>query len=1087
MKKTFLLLVGIVCSCLVWGETITIINTIDDLAGLATDIEGKSGYDGQTIEIKADLVVSKIWTPIGTAAQPFQGKVKGNGHIISGLGAIKGTDGLGVFGYVGEKATIEDLGIGTGHIKTMKNDVCQYIGSLVGHNAGTINRCWNMATIEVNGTNVGGLVGWNEGQITDCYNAGPITKATDSIGGLVGANKGKISYCYNIGFVRNGLGLVAQDEGGTITEGYYDRQLYIQSPDAEHRDPTGVVAKDKTLEMFTLFSSRNVWTNSADNYPILTKFKDHEAAQVSVASIDVTNNGGAEPDNHLNQLVSDFRVSLSHDVTWEKISPINNSWIVQDPQNQDVWNVNRPCRTTEVMMTAGKNGHVREIIAIPMHIEDFLPGSWGGDSIMACLNEPLYIKDISLKKNDDPSGGKPEYRVKLVITRLADNVDTTIIEQDSWNKFVEAYINQSWTPTKPGYYMIKRYAADSQCHIEWEESDGQLPVFVPDTLKPGKIQSGNLSKCHDESSLITINSIEEALCEGTTISYYWTVNSNEIEGQTGATLTKYQLSAPGQYTFKRYAYNDGCEPKDKAKAAENEYTVTVFKAFEPGSIRSDSIVACSVEDALQQLSKIEGAEATGGDGTYTYTWDMYEDKETRQLEGEVGKDLDLTDYVTMNARYVFTRKAQDGYCVVEGQACEGKVVIEIYGTITAGQIESKTIDKTCISSEEKEIKVEIASLRPATTERGKISYIWYMVVNGYTSIVSRDSESLSFTLSLDGLSKETEFMFYRTAYNSSCGSAEVRADGETKMVVSFAEAIDKEIIICESQFVNGKYTYAYPSSEKPHKQVVFDLNDLQPQRFTDDSETSTCPSVVTLTPVVIPVPEIQTENNVVICQDRGDGTLTLYFQMVKGSADMYDIKLSESLRPYFDNQTYISGIMPRVKEGEIGEITLYCKHISYHGGEKDLYLQVGLSSKEEGLSPCLSAASKIKLTVTQGGYIENKYDKVLFIDNNPKKETDPKFTAYQWYKNGFIIEGATGQYYHEGGATLVGSYFADLTYIENGKEMVMRTCTLQLPVESGKKVGAPTSDVTKQLEDGQIVIQRAGAKYTIFGNKLSNL
>lgn len=1291
MKKSLLLLFGIVCSCLVWGQIP--INTIDDLAGLATNIVAENGYVGQTIEINADLTVSKIWTPIGTEAQPFQGTVKGNGHIISGLGAIKGTDGIGVFGYVGAQATIEDLGIGTGHIKTMKNDVCLYVGALAGHNAGTINRCWNMATLEVNGTNVGGLVGWNEGEITDCYNAGPITKATDSIGGLVGTNKGKISYCYNIGFVRNGLGLVAQNEGGTITEGYYDRQLYIQAPDATHPDPAGVVAVDRTPEMFSLFSSREAWTNSADNYPILTKFKDHDAAQVSAASIIVIVDS-TKLDNHINQLVSDFKVNESNGVNWAKSSPTDNSWIVKDSENPGIWKVDRPCRVTEVIMTANKNGHVREVVAIPMHIEDFLPGRWGGDSVMACLNEPLYLKDIQLKEDEDPKGGVPAYKVKLVITRLADNVDSVMIEKDSWEEYEGAYKNSSWTPTKPGYYVIKRYAADSQCHIEWEKSESELPVFVPDSLKAGEIEARDNDSLCFADSIISILSTEEATCEGTIVSYYWTMNGDSIKGQTGASLTDFALPQPNKYTFKRYAYNNACEPRDKAKPAKNEYTVTLLAEFKEGKIsskkswsicdptkvveevgtisaqaatggdthityqwymgdaaiegenakkqdlalgsvtlpdnfaygqtyifyrmakdgkcqttpvstdtvkievypefnqgdikpatnaticweeshsitienataasfggltvhyywtvngveipNSDSetltyelsevkeytfkryaynekcvskteaipattvytvtllaefnpgfiteedslvIVACSTEDALQQLSTITGSEAIGGDGTYTYSWEMYENGVLLQLEDEENKDLDLTKYVTMNARYVFTRKAQDEYCITEGLSSKGKVVIEIYGNITPGQIENKTIDMTCLNPQVKEIEVNIASERQATTERGNIVYSWYMVVNGETYAVAYDTESLSYTLSLEGINTETEFTFYRTAYNSDCGSDEVKANGQTKVIVSFGDVLYKEVVLCESQFENGKYVYSYPNQQEARISHTFYLDKIEKENtwiFRDPIEAD-CRPQVTIKVFVIPAPKIETENVAEVCQEGEDGTLPIYFRMKKGSANMYSIELSEGLRPYFDNKSHIEGTMPLVNEGEAGVITLHCKRIGYLGGEKIMYLQVGVESEEAGQSTCFCTPSEIRLTVTQGGYIENKYDKVLFIDNNPKKETDPKFTAYQWYKNGILVEGATGQYYHEGGATLVGSYFADLTYTENGKEMVMRTCTLQMPVEAGRKVGAPTTDVTKQLEDGQIVIQRAGAKYNIFGSKMSNL
>lgn len=1294
MKKTFLLLVGIVCSCLVWGKIS--INTIDDLAVLATDIVAENGYAGQTIEINEDLMVSKIWTPIGTAAQPFQGTVKGNGHIISGLGAVKGTDGIGVFGYVGENAVIEDLGIGTGHIKTMKNDVCQYVGALAGHNAGTINRCWNMATLEVNGTNVGGLVGWNEGEITDCYNAGPITKATDYIGGLVGTNKGTISYCYNIGFVRNGLGLVANNTGtDNITEAYYDRQLYIQAPDATHPDPAGVVAVDRTPEMFSLFSSREAWTNSADNYPILTKFKEHDAAQVSVASIDLTNDGNSLPDNHLNLLTDFFRVNTANGVNWQTPSPASELWVYPSVEDPTLWVVGHPCRPTEEIITVSKPGHVREVYTFPMPVADFYAGKLAADSIMICLNEPLYYKDIDFTLDIDPWGGCLPYHLIMDAIHLDKNGDTlshdTVFNVNSWEAYVEIMKEGSWTPTESGYYHLKRSVADAQCHPYLEESEGFIFVYVPDELTAGEIEARDNDSLCFADSIISILSTEEATCEGTTISYYWTMNEDSIKGQTGASLTDFALPQPDKYTFKRYAYNNACEPRDKAKAAKNEYTVTLLAEFKegkisskkswsicdptkvveevgtieaskatggdehityqwymgdaaiasateqnltlssvtlpatfvygqtyifyrtakdgqcqttpvstdtvtvevypvfmegtiqsadddslcwtdnhtitigsladatfgdlpvyyywtvneveipdsdsktltyelpavgeytfrrfaynekcisktdavaatseykvtlltefnPGGIPSVTITACSVADALEQLSKITGTEAGGGSGKYNYSWEMYENGVLLQLEDETGKDLDLTKHVTMNARYEFTRKAFDTKCDTEGQLSEGKVTIEIYGVITPGRIENKTIDKTClIPGQVKEVVVEIASLQPATTERGvNIVYTWYMVKNGVTTVVGGNDKDLNYTLSLEGINNETEFTFYRTAYNKDCNSPEVKANGETKVIVSFGDTIYKEVVLCESQFENGKYVYSYPNQQEARISHTFYLDKIKTENtwtFRDPIEAD-CRPQVTIKVFVIPAPKIETENVAEVCQEGEDGTLPIYFQMKEGSANMYSIELSEGLRPYFDNKSHIEGTMPLVNEGEAGVITLHCKRIGYLGGEKIMYLQVGVESEEAGQSTCFCTPSEIRLTVTQGGYIENKYDKVLFIDNNPKKETDPKFTGYQWYKNGILVEGATGQYYHEGGATLVGSYFADLTYFENGKEMIMRTCTLQMPVESGRKVGVPTSNVTKQLEDGQIVIQRAGAKYNIFGNKMSNL
>ena len=152
-----------------------------------------------------------------------------------------------------------------------------------------------------------------------------------------------------------------------------------------------------------------------------------------------------------------------------------------------------------------------------------------------------------------------------------------------------------------------------------------------------------------------------------------------------------------------------------------------------------------------------------------------------------------------------------------------------------------------------------------------------------------------------------------------------------------------------------------------------------------------------------------------------------------------------------------------------------------------MYMQVGTKSEQSGQETCFSAPKEIRLQIAQGGYILSKYDKVLFIDNNPKTDLDHKFIDYQWYKNGAPVEGAKGQYYAEGGEILRGSYFADLTYLENGQPVVLRTCTMEMPIENARRTSVPTENISKQLENGRIVIQRGDAKFDVLGNKISSL
>ncbi len=1511
MKKRFLLLFMLACSCIMWGQTI-MIETLDDLVQLSSDNATANGYAGQTIELNANLTITKPWRPIGTAAQPFQGTFKGNGHVISGLGAISGTDGVGLFGYVGANGTVQEVGIGTGHIKTMKNDVCENIGALAGCNAGTIVRCWNMATVEANGNNVGGLVGQNNGKIEDCYNAGPILKATDVIGGLVGMNTGKINRCYNIGFARNGYGLVEKSTG-TITEGYYDSQLYIQIPEPyQHIEPEGVTAVEKTETMFSLFASSEQWTNSNDNYPMLTVFKEHDAAKVSVASANV-DPLNVSTENHMNILIGFFTVNTGNGVSWNTTSEEQANWVFPTGINNE-WGIAHPCRPTECILTVSKGNHVREVYAAPLPVNPFDPGVILADTQTICVDDTLYFQHVEYVTYGDPGGGVADYKILLIATQFnfdGDSIKNDTILDAGFGEYYDLFWHGGhWIPTEPGIYKIRRYAADSQCHLDYAEAYGCIPVIAPDTVNPGDINASESDSLCYADSVITISNKEAAQCPKTKILYYWTVNGDSIEGAHAADL-EYTLPQPGTYSFLRYAYNDKCTSKEEAKVApteynvilldefkegeiistdtfricnpedvittvgtitateatggdnkigyqwymladgtptaisgatsqdlilsdvanqlsfefdktysifrmvndstcqtepisskdtviiivypkfeegdiqaaddtlcweaehtitinsaadatfgsldvfyywtvqfaegsedsiqeanaasltytdfiapgtytfhryaynilcvdraeaikdsseykvtlleefkegeisstteffvcdtamvistvgtitateatggdnkigyqwymlanetptaiegatsqnltlsdvadqlsfefdktysffrmvndstcqtesisskdtvvitvypefkegdiqaaddslcweaerkvtinstadatfgsldvfyywtvqfangseytiqgaedasltdftdfiapgtytfrryaynticmdinsavkdSSEYKVTFLEEFEPSSIIADSIAVCTVEEALALITTIQGNPATGGDGTYSYKWNMREEGTTDMLPDSIanGKDLDLTKVTLRQGfKYTFYREAKDDYCQTEWQRSDNTVIIDIYGAVTAGEIENKTIDSTCmVASLTEKFDVVIGSVKDATTPKGDIAYTWYMIVNNGDPVIVGNDKTFTYTFETKDIDALTTYTFYRTAKNIQCGSEEVRAEGVTKVQVSLTGTIEKELILCESQFINGKYDYYYPV-ENPYRKVTFDLNNPKSISFSDLMASTTCPPYVTLTPVVIPSPAISTDNEAEVCQDGETGALTLYFLMEKGSADMYSIELSEGLRPYFNNQAYISGdLNETVHEGERGAITLQCNRIGLLG-EKIMYLQVGTKSEQSGQETCFSTMKAINLHIAQGGYIMSKYDKVLFIDNNPKKETDHKFIDYQWYKNGAPVEGAKGQYYTEGGEILHGSYFADLTYLENGLPVVLRTCTMEMPIENSRKTPLPTENVSKQLENGRIVIQRGEAKFDVLGNKISSL
>lgn len=1091
MKKSILLWLMVLCGSIISAQAIEI-NTVEDLSALATNNESQNGYVGQTIDLKADLTITKVWRPIGTRDYPFRGTFKGNGHIISGLGAIAGTDGVGLFGYVGEEGVIEEVGIGTGHIKTMKNDECQYVGALVGRNNGTIRRCWNMATLEVNAIHVGGLVGQNSGTMEDCYNAGPILKAIDYIGGLVGTNTGAIRYCYNIGYAANGYGVVAQSTG-TINDCYYDRQLYIQNPDATHRDPQGVTAMERSADMDTIFSARSAWQQMGDNYPILKAFQSQDAAIVSVASIDLTNDNKALADNHMNLLTSDFIVNAENGVNWAVTSPLMEQWVYPDAAIANLWRVAFPCRPTDVILQVSKNGNVREVYAFPKPVPDFIPGKFAADSFVVCLGETLYLKDIELSLNEDPSGGAGNYSVQLMLNYLDEKGEVdhneTLISASSWGEYMTSYNSKSWIPTEPGHYTLQRFAADEQCHPELISAEGVVPIFVPAELTPGKITIESDTLCNINQT-ITITSKEPAICEGTKISYYWKKNNVVLPNQNGLELVDYLLPTAGTFAFTRYAYNNACVDSVHAIPSDT-VTVVVYNKFNEGSVTNREIVGCTVQDALDQLSTIyETQSPTGGKWPYGYQWMMMiDDGAAQPISGANQPDLNLSDAGLEDAHdYVIYRTVKDSYCQTDYWIeSKGQVEIQIYSEITGGEIETKTIPADCIMPDtEGAIPVHIQSLQPAKGQRDDINidYKWYMVVNDetYNPIdLEQHTEALDYELNYRSVQNNATYTFFRTATNKSCGGEEVRSEGETTLQVVIATNVDSTHYICESLFEDGQYTFYYPNAENPRQTHIFYKDDLQDWEFTDKLESGCEPRVI-IRPVLTLAPKIQTDDIASICQDGDAGTLTIYFEMLEGEADAYNIELSESLRPFFDGEKYISGIMPAVSAGHSGAITVQCQRIGISGGDKIMNLQV--AKLIDGQELCYSAMSEIVLNVTQGGYVLDKYGKVLFIDNNPKHPTDPKFIAYQWYKNGQPVEGATGQYYHEDGASLNGSYFADLFYFNGGREMILRTCPIEMENGTKRNQENATDSVSKRLENSQIIIQRGDAEYTILGSEL---
>jgi hypothetical protein len=176
------------------------------------------------------------------------------------------------------------------------------VGGLAGSNEGTITNSY--ATGNISGSNtentsegghIGGLVGLNDGTISNSYATGSVTGGIydddsygNNIGGLVGynGNYGSISSSYATGKVSSGPGvfvggLVGQNDGGTISSSYFDKDTTRQTQGVGAGLTTGDTVKVTGLSTsnmkesanFAGFDSTSTWfTYDGYTNPLLRTF-----------------------------------------------------------------------------------------------------------------------------------------------------------------------------------------------------------------------------------------------------------------------------------------------------------------------------------------------------------------------------------------------------------------------------------------------------------------------------------------------------------------------------------------------------------------------------------------------------------------------------------------------------------------------------------------------------------------------------------------------------------------------------------------------------------------------------------------------
>ena len=189
----------------------------------------EAAKSGGTVELLGEVNLTGDWTPVGTSNEPFKGTFDGNGHKITGLKITSGSY-IGLFGYVGEGATIKNVNLVGANVFGVKR-----VGALIGQIKGnaTVSNCTVDSTSHITGSdsNTGGLIGEAAGGITvkleKLINYATVTNTenngTSRAAGIIaqvtsGANV-TITKCVNNGAIttNNGYagGIVAAKQGGS--------------------------------------------------------------------------------------------------------------------------------------------------------------------------------------------------------------------------------------------------------------------------------------------------------------------------------------------------------------------------------------------------------------------------------------------------------------------------------------------------------------------------------------------------------------------------------------------------------------------------------------------------------------------------------------------------------------------------------------------------------------------------------------------------------------------------------------------------------------------------------------------------------
>ncbi len=489
---------------------------------------------------------------------------------------------------------------------------------------------------------------------------------------------------------------------------------------------------------------------------------------------------------------------------------------------------------------------------------------------------------------------------------------------------------------------------------------------------------------------------------------------------------------PGTYVFHRYAKDNACEQNYILCAGE--WTLIVRPPFYAGEIETRKDTICIEEGVTPTMATINNVnEAAGGNKeqiTYrwtiarlpaaTYGWNVIAGSESPE-------NTSYTPDISQLApgTYTFMRQASDNDCAdwVESDGCD---TITIYDVLKAGEITSVVDSLICVTNANQTASLKVENKTVATGGKD-IEYRWEITCSYGDTEIKEDNTTKdeSITINFDMSTLENgvypvKYEVMRYVHDDRCHTEWIESGNKATYIIGIEKESSRTINICSDRFPYD-YTYTYRDGKK--ETVTFRKAD-DSFIFVDKTFVG-CDSTVTISSKSTPQPIIEiVDSNLVICETDAADELWIQIQTVQGVASRYSL--------IYDDKAKAQGFVDVKNAGVPGSKKIVLKRPA---GAKAQFYTVTLQVND-GETSCFSEEYKLTFAIALDGYLKQKWDDVIVVYNVGDDVHPLQFSAYQWYRNGEMIDGATQQHFYEENG-LNGVYHVMLTALDG---TVYRSC-----------------------------------------------